>query len=102
MPKLKWTAFAHPSKSFVYAGDALKKNWAKLHRGDCEPFPPDPRVQEAWRLFHQGKFAEAVEKGVAAGGAGITPAKKAQAIYAKGGGREGPAEIFQLVEVNER
>ena len=38
MAKLKWTAFAHPSKSFVYAGDSLKKNWAKLHRGDCDWF----------------------------------------------------------------
>src|SRR5262249_43649606 len=80
----KWAAFAHSSKAFAYSGDALKKNWEKLHRGDCEPYPKDAQVQEAWRLFHQGRFAEAVEAGLAAGGAGITAANKAQAIYANG------------------
>jgi tetratricopeptide (TPR) repeat protein len=102
MAKLKWTAFAHPSKSFVYAGDSLKKNWAKLHRGDCEPFPSDPDVQEAWRLFHQGKFAEAVEKGIAAGGAGITAANKAQAIYANGVEKKEGAKIPHFEEVMNR
>lgn len=102
MAKLKWIAFAHPSKSFVYAGDSLKKNWAKLHRGDCEPFPSDPNVQEAWRLFHQGKFAEAVEKGIAAGGAGITTANKAQAIYANGVEGKESAKISHFEEVMNR
>jgi tetratricopeptide (TPR) repeat protein len=102
MAKLKWTAFAHPSKSYVYAGDALKKNWAKLHRGDCEPFPSDPDIQEAWRLFHQGKFAEAVEKGIAAGGAGITAANKAQAIYANGVEKKEAAKITLFEEVMNR
>jgi len=102
MAKLKWTAFAHPSKSFVYAGDSLKKNWAKLHRGDCEPFPSDPDIQEAWRLFHQGKFAEAVDKGIAAGGAGITAANKAQAIYANGVEGKESAKISHFEEVMNR
>src|SRR5258706_12666746 len=89
MAKAKWTAFPHPAKSFTYAGDALKRNWEKLHRGDCEPFPKDARAQEAWRLFHQGKFGEAVELGLEAGGAAITAANKAQAIYGNGVGAEG-------------
>ena len=78
--KGKWVAFAHSSKAFAYAGDALKTSWDKLHRGDCESFPKDAGAQEAWRLFHQGRFGEAVEAGLAAGGAGITAANKAQAI----------------------
>ena len=82
MAKAKWTAFPYPAKSFTYAGEALKKNWARLHRGDCEPFAKDAGAQEAWRLFHQGRFAEALAAGLAAGGAGITAANKAQAIYA--------------------
>lgn len=102
MAKLKWTAFPHPSKSFVYAGDALKKSWAKLHRGDCEPYPADPGAQEAWRLFHQGKFAEAVEAGLAAGGAGITAANKAQAIYANGVEKKETAKITHFEEVMKR
>lgn len=98
----KWAPFPHPSKSFHYAGDALKKSWDKLHRGDCEPFPKDPDVQEAWRLFHQGKFAEAVELGLQAGGAGITAANKAQAIYANGVEPKEPARITHFEEVMKR
>lgn len=82
MAKAKWTAFPHPSKEYTYAGDALKKAWAKLHHGDCEPWPKEPAVQQAWRLFHQGEFAAAVAAGLEAGGGGITAANKAQAIYA--------------------
>jgi tetratricopeptide (TPR) repeat protein len=100
--KLKWTAFPHPAKGFVYAGDALKKAWPKLHRGDAEPFPKDAEVQEAWRLFHQGRFAEAVERGLAAGGAGLTAANKAQAIYANGVERKEAARIALFEEVMKR
>lgn len=102
MAKLKWSAFPHPSKDFAYAGDALRKNWAKLHRGDCEPWPNDAGAQEAWRLFHQGKFAEAVERGLAAGGAGITAANKAQAIYANGVEKKETAKIGHFEEVMQR
>ena len=102
MAKLKWTAFPHPSKSFAYPGDALKKGWAKLHRGDCEPYPSDPGAQDAWRLFHQGKFAEAVEAGLEAGGAGITAANKAQAIYANGLEKKEAAKIAHFEEVMKR
>ena len=98
----KWKAFPHPSKSFLYAGDALKKNWEKLHRGDCEPYPKDAGAQEAWRLFHQGKFAEAVEAGLEAGGAGITAANKAQAIYANGVETKDAARVALFEEVMER
>jgi tetratricopeptide (TPR) repeat protein len=84
MAKAKWKAFPHPDKAFVYAGAELKKNWEALHRGDCEPFPKDEQAQQAWRLFHQGKFAEAAAAGLAAGGAGLAAANKAQAIYANG------------------
>ena len=102
MAKLKWTAFPHPSKSFAYPGDALRKSWPKLHRGDCEPFPARAGAQEAWRLFHQGKFAEAVDKGLAVGGAGVTAANKAQAIYANGVERKEAAKIGHFEEVMKR
>jgi tetratricopeptide (TPR) repeat protein len=102
MAKLKWSAFPHPSKSFAYPGEALRKSWAKLHRGDCEPWPDDPGAQESWRLFHQGKFAEAVERGLAAGGAGITAANKAQAIYANGVERKETAQVAHFEEVMKR
>ncbi len=102
MAKQKWVAFAHPAKEFTYAGEALKKSWDKLHRGDCEPFPKDPGAQEAWRLFHQGKFAEAVERGREAGGAGITAANKAQSIYANGVETREASKIALFEEVMKR
>jgi tetratricopeptide (TPR) repeat protein len=102
MAKMKWAPFAHPAKAFTYAGDALKKNWDKLHRGDCEPFPRDPQVQEAWRLFHQGKFAEAVAAGIEAGEAGLTAANKAQSIYANGVEPKEAAKIALFEEVMQR
>ena len=102
MAKSKWAPFPHPAKTYVYAGDALKKNWDKLHRGDCEPFPKDERVQEAWRLFHEGKFADAVAAGREAGGAGITAANKAQAIYANGVEPKDAAKIPLFEEVMKR
>ena len=48
MAKAKWKPFPHPDKAYVYAGEALKKSWERLHRGDCEPWPKDPRVR-CWR-----------------------------------------------------
>jgi tetratricopeptide (TPR) repeat protein len=102
MAKNKWAAFPHPAKGFIYAAEALKKSWDKLHRGDCERFPKDPAVQEAWRLFHQGKFAEAVALGLETGGAGITAANKAQAIYANGVEPKEPAKIALFEEVMRR
>jgi len=102
MAKPKWVAFPHASKDFVYAGDALKKNWERLHHGDAEPFPKDTAVQEAWRLFHQGKFAEAVAQGLEAGGAGVTAANKAQAIYANGVETRDAAKVALFEEVMKR
>ena len=43
--------------------------------------PQDPAVLHAWALFHNGEFQRR-QKGLAAGGAGITAANKATAVYA--------------------
>lgn len=98
----KWKAFPHPSKAYLYAGDALKKGWDRLHRGDCEPFPKDKAVQEAWRLYHAGQFAEAAAAGLAAGGGGVTAANKAQAIYANGVEPQEARRIALFEEVMRR
>jgi tetratricopeptide (TPR) repeat protein len=98
----KWKAFPYPAKSFVYAADALKKAWGRLHRGDCEPWPRDAKAQEAWRLYHQGKFAEAVQAGMASGDAGLAAANKAQAIYANGVEPKEAAKIALFEEVMRR
>ena len=82
MAKQEWHEFPYASDEFVYAGAALKKNWARLHQGDCEPYPEDKEVQEAWRQYHQGNFEKAYELGLEAGVPGYTVAMKALAIHA--------------------
>jgi tetratricopeptide (TPR) repeat protein len=76
----KWTAY--PYDLFDLDAAAVKKQWARLHAGDAEPLPKDAKVLEAWVLFHRGEFQKAFDAGLKAGGAGITAANKAQAIYA--------------------
>lgn len=78
----KWAKFPYPDKSIDRDAAAVKKAWARLHRGDAEPPPKDPAVLEAWTAYHAGRFADAVEAGLAAGGAGVNAAVKAQAVYA--------------------
>lgn len=82
MAKKTWTKFPYPEKHFGYAGAALKKHWERLHRGDGEPFPNDEAAQDAWRAYHAGEFAKAVEIGLVAGASGINAANKAAMIHA--------------------
>ncbi len=77
-----WAKFPYTDKKYVYTAATLKKSWDRLHRGDLEPLPKEATVLEAWIAFHAGEFDKAAEKGLAAGGAGITAANKATAIYA--------------------
>lgn len=101
----RWIAYPHPQKSYDYPGGSLKKHWTRLHQGDCEPFPdpaalkklikahpalePDGSVdkaanalQDAWRAYHRGDFAEAIQTGSALGPLGFNAANKAANIYA--------------------
>ena len=78
----KWTAFPHADKAYAYTAATLKKSWDRLHRGDCEPFPKDVKVQEAWTAYHAGEFEKAAELGLKAGTAGYAAANKATCIYA--------------------
>lgn len=82
MAKGGWAKFPYADKRYEYAGAALKKSWGRLHRGDCEPFPDEEAVQDAWRCYHRGDFGGAIERGLAAGDAGYNVASKAGAIYA--------------------
>lgn len=80
--KTGWVAFPGDAGAFRYGGAALRKHWARLHKGDAEPFPPDEAVQDAWRLYHAGDFQGAHDAGLAAGLAGYNAANKAACIYA--------------------
>ncbi len=130
MSRKKWTAFPDPRDEFDYPGPALKKNWARLHQGDREPFPSaewveqafedspaakksagragaDPqalaeRLQEAWRAFHRGDFQQAAEEGVKLGIAGYAVANKAAGIYANYLERDPKARLALLEEAAAR
>ena len=77
-----WSPFPYPGENYDYRGNALKKAWPELHRGDCEPWPRDERLQEAWRCFHRGEFARAVRTADEAGLTGHAVANKATGVYA--------------------
>ena len=98
----KWTAFPHDADDYSFDAAALKKNWARLHAGDAEPLPSDAKVLAAWALFHAGEFEKAAEAGLKAGGAGITVANKAQAIYANYLEKSEKTKLALFTEVAER
>jgi tetratricopeptide (TPR) repeat protein len=98
----KWTAFPHDSDDYRYDAATLKKQWGRLHAGDAEPLPKDDAVLAAWALFHAGEFQKAQEAGLKAGGAGITVANKAQAIYANYLEKNEKTKLAMFMEVAER
>lgn len=98
----KWTAFPHDNHAFQYSPSTLKKHWARLHKGDGEPFPKDAAVVQAWIHFHAGEFQLAHDAGLAVGGAGITVANKAQAIYANYLEKKESVKLEMFQEVAER
>ena len=99
---MAWKSFPFPEKAYAYSGAALQKHWARLHRGDCEPFPAEPKVQDAWRRYHAGDFEEAVESGLACGLAGYNAANKAAAIYANYLETDDERKCLLLMEVARR
>ena len=78
----KWNKFSHDDTKFCFPGSELENAWGDLHLGDCEAFPADARLQEAWRCFHRGEFQQAVELADEFGLAGHAVANKATGIYA--------------------
>jgi tetratricopeptide (TPR) repeat protein len=97
-----WAKFPYADKKFNYTAATLKKAWERLHHGDIEPLPKDAAVIEAWLAFHAGDFQKAAEAGLAAGGAGITVANKATAIYANYLEEDDRKKLALFEEVAER
>jgi tetratricopeptide (TPR) repeat protein len=98
----KWTAFPYPAGDYSYDAAALKKQWARLHAGDAEPWPKEEAVQAAWALFHAGQFQKAFDAGLKAGGAGIVVANKAQCIYANYLDKSEKTKLAMFLEASER
>ena len=106
MTNKQWQAFPYPDKAYNHAGAALKKNWARLHRGDAEPYPTDSTAEDAWRAYHAGDFAKAVEiglkAGLQAGGSGVNAANKAAMIYANYLEADSDAKLKIFQQIAER
>ena len=96
----KWTAFPYDAPDLDAA--AVKKQWARLHAGDAEPLPKDAKVLDAWVLFHNGEFQKAYDAGLKAGGAGVTVANKAQAIYANYLEKSEKTKLAMFQEIADR
>ncbi|WP_374501742.1 hypothetical protein [Zoogloea sp.] len=101
-----WKRFPYGDRIYRYGGTALQSNWSRLHRGDREPYPsvdsldallranpalapsvPSaevlvPILEDAWRAYHAGDFADAVDRGLAAGPVGLVVSARAAAVYA--------------------
>jgi tetratricopeptide (TPR) repeat protein len=97
----QWTAFPHAG-DYKFDVASLKKNWARLHQGDCEALPTEAAVLRAWVFFHNGEFQKAAEAGLKAGGAGITVANKATSIYANYLENKEKTKLELFMEVAER
>ncbi|KQO23988.1 hypothetical protein ASF11_22325 [Acidovorax sp. Leaf76] len=97
----KWTSFPHAGE-YTFDAASIKKQWARLHNGDAEPVPKEPAVLQAWALFHSGDFEKAAAAGIAAGGAGITVANKATAIYANYLEQKEKTRLDLFMQVAER
>jgi tetratricopeptide (TPR) repeat protein len=98
----KWTAFPYDAADYSYDAAALKKHWARLHKGDAEAFPKDEAVLAAWALFHAGQFQKAHDAGLKLGDAGLVVANKAQSIYANYLETSEKAKLAMFMEVAER
>ncbi|MCB1909252.1 MAG: hypothetical protein KDH15_17945 [Rhodocyclaceae bacterium] len=96
-----WRPFPYGDRAYRYSGEALRNAWPRLHRSDREAYPScqaievrlngkpglaniegDParvaaRLQSAWRAFHAGNFAQAVQDGIALGPIGCVVAARA-------------------------
>jgi tetratricopeptide (TPR) repeat protein len=106
----------------TFAGAGLERRWAKLHKGDQEPFPDAARItraakqhakfaawlkaqggaqevaagiQEAWRRFHAGDFTGAVTSGGKFGALGATAANKAAGIHSLQAGGDEATRLLQ-------
>ncbi len=97
----KWTTFPYPGE-YKLTLTGLKRNWARLHRGDAQALPKQPEVQQAWLLFHNGEFQRATHAGLEAGDAGITVANKATCVYANYLEKKEKVKLDLFLDVAER
>jgi len=78
-----WAVSPVDTSDLDLSGGGLRESWDRMHAGNREPYPENEQLQEAWRRYHLGDFAGAVNTGRALGGPGVVPAAFAGTIYAQ-------------------
>lgn len=99
---MAWSKFPYSDDKYVYTAASLKKNWARLHAGDAEPFPKDAALVDAWIALHAGEFEKAAKLGLEQGMSGYSVANKATAIYANYLEKSEKKKLAFFEEVAER
>jgi len=97
-----WTPLPPAAAVPVFDRATLTRHWPRLHAGDAEPLPTGTELFAGWALYHAGQYQQATELGLQIGGAGITLANKAQAVYAHHLERSEQIKHALLVEVAAR
>ena len=114
---------------YRYGGEKLHAQWARLHLGDCEPWPDARRIaalaeqgpgfaglvaaqggaeavaerlQAAWRAFHAGDFPAAVELGDGLGAPGASVANKSVAVQILHSAGSGTQKLRMLTSAVRR
>ncbi|HMO44443.1 MAG TPA: hypothetical protein PKB14_00265 [Rubrivivax sp.] len=82
METTDWTPCAVDRSQLDLEGPALQSKWAALHMGNHEPYPADEALQNVWRLYHLGHFADGVAAAETLGDAGLTPLAFCATIHA--------------------
>ena len=67
---------------YRFDADAVRAQWADLHRADGEPLPNDAALQAGWALLHGGRFEQAAAAGLGAGVEGLSLVNHATAVQA--------------------
>ena len=80
---MAWTPFPYPDPAYVQTPESLAHLWPRLHAGDREPWPGNPKLVQAWIAFHSGEFEQAARIGLDVGVPGYSVAHKAICIYAQ-------------------
>ena len=97
----KWTKFPFAG-DYNFDAESVKKKWTRLHAGDLEPLPKDPRLLQAWAHFHNGDFYKSMTLGLDMGLAGLNVANKAACVYATYLEKQEATRLALFMEVAER
>ncbi len=97
----KWIAFPYTGE-YNFDADSVKHTWTRLHAGDLEPLPQDPKLLDAWAHFHNGDFQNATAQGLKLGLTGLNVANKAVCVYATYLEKQETQRLALFMEVAER